>query len=201
VCESTRERILSENPGGWLFIGFLAIITAMDEEGHPGENPAETSFSCDWGERQGEPVGTGPFVDRVHAYLGNGVWEGIPDEKYKTADGTFSDVVRRTLVGNRGEKTGFHVRYFEIGPGGRTTWERHVHEHVVVVVRGRGRVRLEEGARDLGVHDTVYVAPGRPHQFSNPFEDPFGFLCIVDAVRDRPEPLPEPLPERPDAPP
>jgi hypothetical protein len=34
----------------------------------------------------------------------------------------------------------------------------------------------------------VYIAPNDPHQFRNPEEagEPFGFLCIVNAERDRP---------------
>jgi hypothetical protein len=34
------------------------------------------------------------------------------------------------------------------------------------------------------------VAPHEAHQFRNPSATaPFGFLCAVDAVRDRPTPL------------
>jgi len=34
----------------------------------------------------------------------------------------------------------------------------------------------------------VYIAPGDPHQFRNDEGDePFGFLCIVNAERDRPQ--------------
>jgi quercetin dioxygenase-like cupin family protein len=58
---------------------------------------------------------------------------------------------------------------------------------VVVVLRGRGRVRFGGTEHDLGYGDTVYVAPQEPHQFRNRSADePFGFLCIVDAQRDRP---------------
>ena len=39
----------------------------------------------------------------------------------------------------------------------------------------------------LGFGDTVYVAPNEVHQFRNTAEsEPFGFLCLVDAERDRP---------------
>ena len=35
--------------------------------------------------------------------------------------------------------------------------------------------------------DAVYVAPDEVHQFRNPSAtEPFGFLCVVDAERDRP---------------
>jgi ribulose-bisphosphate carboxylase large chain len=42
------------------------------------------------------------------------------------------------LSGKRGESQRFHVRYFEIAPGGYSTLEKHEHEHVVIPIRGRG---------------------------------------------------------------
>jgi quercetin dioxygenase-like cupin family protein len=91
------------------------------------------------------------------------------------------------LVGEGGESTRFHVRYFEIAPGGFTSLERHQHEHVVVVLRGRGHVQLGGQVHVVGYGDTVYVAPQESHQFRNASADePFGFLCIVDAERDGP---------------
>jgi ribulose-bisphosphate carboxylase large chain len=90
------------------------------------------------------------------------------------------------LVGGQGETTAFHVRYFEIAPGGFTSLEEHGHEHVVLVLRGRGQVRLGGAAAELSFGDLVYVAPRESHQFWNDSAEPFGFLCIVDAVRDRP---------------
>jgi quercetin dioxygenase-like cupin family protein len=90
------------------------------------------------------------------------------------------------LVGDAGEKTNFQVRYFEIAPAGFTTLEHHRHEHAVVVLRGRGEVRLGDAWHEVGFGDVVYVAPDEVHQLRNPGAEPFGFLCMVDAERDRP---------------
>jgi quercetin dioxygenase-like cupin family protein len=55
------------------------------------------------------------------------------------------------------------------------------------VLRGRGEVTLGSEVHPLSFGDTVYVAPHEVHQFRNTAADePFGFLCIVDAKRDRP---------------
>jgi ribulose-bisphosphate carboxylase large chain len=90
-------------------------------------------------------------------------------------------------VGEQGERTAFHVRYFEISPGGFTSLEHHGHEHVVVVLRGTGEVRLGAALYPVGVGDTVYIAPQAVHQLRNPSAvEPFGFLCVVDAQRDAP---------------
>lgn len=114
-------------------------------------------------------------------------WEGIPVARYKHADGNWSGVSRTTLVGDQGEKSAFHVRYFEIAPGGFTTLEQHAHEHAVLVLRGRGQVVLGEQTHDLHFGDLVYVGPREQHQFRNSaIGEPLGILCIVDAQRDKP---------------
>ena len=57
----------------------------------------------------------------------------------------------------------------------------------MIAVRGQGRVVLNDKAREMQALDTVYVAPWTPHQFLADSDEPFGFFCIVDAKRDRPQ--------------
>lgn len=116
-------------------------------------------------------------------------WTGVGTQRYKLEDGTWADVIRRTLVGDRGEQTKFHLRYFEVAPGGHTSPEIHRHEHVVVCVRGRGKCKVGSRTYKLGFLDTVYIPPYAPHKLANTFDEPFGFFCIVDAKRDRPRPI------------
>lgn len=118
-------------------------------------------------------------------------WQGVPLEAYKLTTETYRGVTRRELVGKRGESPRFHLRYFEVAPGGFTTYERHEHEHVVVALRGRGVVLIGEERHEVGPGDVIYVAPRDPHQFGAPSkaDEPFGFLCIVNAERDRPVPV------------
>ncbi|MGL4552432.1 MAG: cupin domain-containing protein [Gemmataceae bacterium] len=126
---------------------------------------------------------------RVHRLVPGAAhsWTGVPPQEYKAAAAHHCGVTRSVLVGDAGEKTAFHVRYFEVAPGGFTTRERHAHEHVVFALRGVGVAVLGEAEHELRPGDTLYVAPGEVHQLRNPAADePFGFLCVVDAVRDRP---------------
>lgn len=139
----------------------------------------------------GNPL-TPPPIEGNHSKVirsrGDFTWEGAPLEDYKQTDEGYKAITRRELIGKRGESPGFHLRYFEIGPGGYSTLEKHEHEHCVYVVRGRGEAQMGCYVYRIGVGDVVYVSPGDPHQFSCPVdaEEPFGFLCIVNAVRDRP---------------
>jgi len=118
-----------------------------------------------------------------------GAWPGIAPQAYKRADGTWSGVTRQLLAGGPDSTSSFELRYFELAPGGRSSHERHQHEHAVVVLRGEGEVQLGDIAHPLRPGDFVRVAPGDPHQFRNTGAEPLGFLCVVDAERDAPTPL------------
>jgi len=118
-------------------------------------------------------------------------WRGVQLERYRDlAGGTVSGTSRQVLMaGSSGVPIAFDVRYFELTPGGRTNFEQHAHAHVVIGLRGSGRVRLGRRWLRVGRLDTCYVAPDAPHELHNDRRRPFGFLCIVDAVRDRGRPV------------
>ena len=147
-----------------------------------GQDAAESSPVSEKGSRLHRLV---PAATAGAAYL----WQGVPVQDYKQAARDHCGARRAVLVGDRGERARFQVRYFEIAPGGFTTLEHHVHEHVVFVLRGTGQVRLGETWHDVAFGDTVYVAPEEVHQLRNAGSEPFGFLCIVDSERDRPVPV------------
>jgi ribulose-bisphosphate carboxylase large chain len=115
-------------------------------------------------------------------------WEGAPVEDYKETTESWRGVSRRELIGKRGETTKFHLRYFEIKPGGYSTLEKHEHEHAVYVTRGKGEVQFGRSVYIVEVGDVIYVGPSDPHQFRNAddAQEPFGFLCVVNAERDVP---------------
>jgi ribulose-bisphosphate carboxylase large chain len=128
---------------------------------------------------------------RLYKHKGAFRWEGIKPERYKPSGESWADIVRQTLIGNRGETARFHLRYFEISPGGKSSFEMHKHEHVVIGVRGRGICIVGKKKLYVEFLDTLYIEPGMPHQLQNPYDQPFGFFCIVNARRDKPKNLPE----------
>ncbi len=116
-------------------------------------------------------------------------WQGVEVAAYKAEEPPFKDVTRQTLLGDREEEgdLNFITRYFEVQPGGYSTLEKHQHPHVVVVLRGRGRVVLDQHTYEIAPCDCVYVSPGVFHQFHTTGDEPLGFLCVVDRLRDRPQ--------------
>lgn len=133
-----------------------------------------------------------PPIEGNHSKLikhnGDHTWKDVPLEAYKETTESWKGITRRELIGKRGETTKFHLRYFEIKPGGYSTLEKHEHEHAVFVTRGKGEVQFGCYLYTVEVGDVIYVGPADPHQFRNPedAEEPFGFMCIVDAERDVP---------------
>ncbi len=114
-------------------------------------------------------------------------WEGIEIKKYKDESNTWLDVCRQVIAGKYGERTKFHLRYFEIAPGGYSTLEKHKHEHVVICVRGKGKAIAGNEVYEMSFMDVLYIGSNVVHQFVNDSDEPFGFLCIVDAKRDKPK--------------
>ena len=112
-------------------------------------------------------------------------WKDVRVEPYKEQGNAFRDVSRQLLFGPD-QGLSADLRYFEVGPGGHTTLERHEHAHAVVVLRGRGRVLVHPEIRDVEPYDLVHVPPLTWHQFRAAAGEPLGFLCLVDAGRDRP---------------
>ena len=93
-------------------------------------------------------------------------WDRVETEPYKISahkGGEFCGASRQVLIGKNGEPVDFHVRYFELQPGGFTSLERHRHCHVVIGARGRGWVRVGNLQYQLRPFDVIYIAPDEPH--------------------------------------
>ncbi len=155
----------------------------------PEDNREEKNgASCDWSAPQ--PVARKTDNrSAIYTFCDDYTWQGVEQERYKAEAGGWAAIARNVLIGARGESVLFDLRYFEIAPGGHSSLEKHQHEHVVVGIRGRGQVLLGGKIHQVGFLDTLYLAPDDPHQLLNPFDEPFGFFCIVNHDRDRPRPV------------
>ncbi|MDH5287575.1 MAG: cupin domain-containing protein [Betaproteobacteria bacterium] len=126
----------------------------------------------------------------VRPKTGNLRWRDVDVRAYKQEpDVPYRDVTRQVLFDDPALAS--QLRYFEVAPGGYTTLERHEHAHAVVIQRGRGRVLVGERVFEVREHDLVHVPALAWHQFRAAHDAPLGFLCMVNATRDRPQ-LPTP---------
>ena len=113
-------------------------------------------------------------------------WDGVDLLAYKPAGTHFEGITRQVLF-DGSQAPGVELRYFEVAPGGHSTFERHAHVHAVMVLRGRGAVLVGEAVHPLGERDLVHVPPMTWHQFHAADDAPLGFLCLVACDRDRPQ--------------
>jgi quercetin dioxygenase-like cupin family protein len=111
-------------------------------------------------------------------------WREVEVLEYKREHGaSFREVTRQVLFDD--PLLSCQLRYFEVAPGGHTTLERHEHAHAVLIERGRGRCLVGDRVYDVAEHDLVHVPSLTWHQFRADENEPLGFLCMVNAVRDR----------------
>jgi len=118
------------------------------------------------------------------AATGDYRWHGVELLHYKEeGSAPFRDVTRQTLF-RRSDMRG-ELRYFEVAPAGYSTLERHEHVHAVMILRGAGQVLVGERVFPIRAFDLVTVPPLTWHQFRAAPASPLGFLCMVDAERDK----------------
>jgi quercetin dioxygenase-like cupin family protein len=59
--------------------------------------------------------------------------------------------------------------------------------HAVLVLRGRGQCLVGEEIKSLELRDLITIPALTWHQFRASTAEPLGFLCMVNAVRDKPQ--------------
>lgn len=81
-----------------------------------------------------------------------------------------------------GENEGWenHVmRVFRLSPGGCSPHHEHPWPHYNHVIKGRGRLQIGDQVHELGEKDFAMVPGDTRHQFSNPYDEDFEFICII----------------------
>jgi quercetin dioxygenase-like cupin family protein len=113
-------------------------------------------------------------------------WDGVELLAYKEeGSAPFKAITRQLLFAH--PDLGCELRYFEMQPGGHSTLERHEHVHAVMIFRGRGSCLVGSETRAVAALDLVTIPPMAWHQFRASADEPMGFLCMVNATRDKPQ--------------
>lgn len=109
----------------------------------------------------------------------------MPVIKYtdmKLAEVTMPGVSRTTKANVIGSPEGWSdhtLRVFRLQPGGFTPRHQHDWEHINHIIKGRGRLRIGDQIYELTEKDFAVVPPNTEHQFENPYDQEFEFICIV----------------------
>ena len=91
-----------------------------------------------------------------------------------------SNVRMKILIGPDDGSGNIIMRHFFVAPGGNTPFHNHNYEHVIKVERGRG-IAVDEHGNEHVVQEgqSLFVRPGDLHQFRNPYDSDFEFICII----------------------
>ena len=92
-----------------------------------------------------------------------------------------TEVKMRMLIGPDESAPNFHMRHFEVAPGGCTPHHNHDYEHEIVVLKGGGLARSEQGDRLFKAGDIIFVPANEKHQFINNGDGPLHLICLVPA--------------------
>jgi len=106
----------------------------------------------------------------------------IPHDKIVYAPVTMDGVKgasKANVIGPEQGWAGHTLRVFRIEPGGFTPRHAHDWEHINHIISGRGRLRLGDTVHEVGEKDFAFVPPNTEHQFENPYDEVFEFICIV----------------------
>nr|MBN2278819.1 cupin domain-containing protein [candidate division Zixibacteria bacterium] len=109
----------------------------------------------------------------------------MPVRKYNEIDEknvTMADVIgvtKRIPIGKNEGWENYTLRVFKIAPGGHTPKHKHDWEHVNYIMAGKGRLTIDGRVHEVAEKDFALVPPKSLHQFENPYDRDFEFICIV----------------------
>jgi quercetin dioxygenase-like cupin family protein len=101
----------------------------------------------------------------------------IEKVKVNTADAV--GVTKMVPVGKNEGWDGYTLRVFKIAPGGHTPRHTHDWEHVNYIISGKGKLFLDGKEYEMSEKDFAFVPPNALHQFQNPYDKDFEFICVV----------------------
>ena len=89
------------------------------------------------------------------------------------------NVYKKVPIGRKEGWNGYTLRTFTKEPGGHSPRHSHDWEHVNYVIQGKGRLMIDGREQDVAERDFAFVPANIEHQFSNPYDKDFEFICIV----------------------
>ena len=112
-------------------------------------------------------------------------WDGVERHIYKDNEAVFRNVTKQILFENEGDLP-VQFRYFEVAPGGWSSFEHHAHMHMVVIFRGSGHALIGKKICEVKKGDLITIPGWDWHQFRADCGETLGFFCLVRAERDAP---------------
>ncbi len=121
-------------------------------------------------------------MSAVHRFKGarssnDYAWEGVDPLLIHTDE--VQGVIKHVLVGPKDGAPNFVIRYFHVPVGDNTFFDQHPHEHGIVILHGKAKVRIGESFYELNPLDAVFISGNDIHQLVNIGDEPLGFMCVI----------------------
>jgi len=92
----------------------------------------------------------------------------------------YENMIKRIVLGPDDGSNEIVLRYFSLGPGGKSPHHSHGFPHLVKIEAGSGALVDESGMEQkLQKGDYVYIGDNEVHHFTNTGAEKFDFICIV----------------------
>jgi quercetin dioxygenase-like cupin family protein len=89
------------------------------------------------------------------------------------------NILKSNVIGPPQGWKDYTLRVFKIKPGGYSPHHKHEWEHINYVMNGRGTLTIGDETKEIKKGDFALVPGNTIHQFKNPFDEAFEFICIV----------------------
>ena len=87
--------------------------------------------------------------------------------------------IKSNVIGSNQGWENHTLRLFRLAAGGQTPHHQHDWEHVNYVTKGKGTLMIGNQVTEISQGDFAFVPPNTMHQFRNPHDSDFEFICIV----------------------
>ncbi|MGC8606738.1 MAG: cupin domain-containing protein [Vulcanisaeta sp.] len=104
------------------------------------------------------------------------------EDASKLLKGTRGFYVQWLITKEHGSK--YAVRRFIVKANGIMPLHNHKYTEAVVILRGRLRVKTNEGIYELGPGDFLFTGPYEPHAIENIGNDEAEFICVISYEDD-----------------
>ncbi|NIS15132.1 MAG: cupin domain-containing protein [candidate division Zixibacteria bacterium] len=89
------------------------------------------------------------------------------------------NILKSNVIGSPQGWKDYTLRVFRIKSGGYSPHHQHEWEHINYVMSGRGTLTIGDETKEIKKGDFALVPGNTIHQFKNPFDEEFEFICIV----------------------
>ena len=87
--------------------------------------------------------------------------------------------LKRIVFGESEGAPTFVMRVFDVMKGGASSHHSHDWEHEVLILKGEGVLKGDDGDMPFKEGTALFVAPNERHQFLNTGKDTLRFVCTV----------------------